>query len=180
MRLNNKIQKVLLFASVCLLFLSCKNTAATIYKGERKASSVETIIIVRHAEKEITGGNDPALSAAGKLRAKKLASIFPGVLPDSFYATNYIRTISTLFPWATTVHKNIIVYDAARLPEFAEVLKKQKGKTIVVAGHTNTVPPLVNLLLGTQKFEQLKDDEYDKIFIVTIVNGIAKVEVKIY
>jgi hypothetical protein len=43
-----------------------------------------------------------------------------------------------------------------------------KGKTIVVAGHSNTTPALVNLLLGAEKYKALDDTVYSKIWILTI------------
>jgi 2,3-bisphosphoglycerate-dependent phosphoglycerate mutase len=60
------------------------------------------------------------------------------------------------------------------------LLLKQAGKTIVVAGHSNTIPGLVNLLLHDNKFKNLDDNEYDKIFVVTVENDKASVKVLTY
>jgi len=139
-----------------------------------------TIILVRHAEKATTGGNNPELSAEGKQRAERLRASFPGVEPDGFYSTTYIRTQQTLAPWAKQTSKEIEFYDAAKQREFAELLLKQTGKTIVVAGHSNTIPGLVNLLLKEEKFQNLADNEYDKIFVVTIVNNKPAIKVMTY
>jgi broad specificity phosphatase PhoE len=112
-----------------------------------------TIILVRHAEKATTGGDNPELSAEGTKRADRLQVSFPNVKPDAFYSTAYLRTQHTLAPWAKQALKEIITYDAAKQPEFADSLLKQTGKTIVVVGHSNTVPGLVNLLLDQEKFQ---------------------------
>lgn len=127
-----------------------------------------TIILLRHAEKDTVNPKDPQLSGAGKQRAQKLANQFPGVKPDAFYATNFIRTKETIAQWSRISGKQIETYDAAKQTEFAEVLKSQKGKTIVVSGHSNTIPQLVNLLINQTKYSSLPDNEYSKIFIVTI------------
>ena len=47
----------------------------------------------------------------------------------------------------------------------------QKGKTILIVGHSNTVPAMVNHLLKEEKLEQLGENEYDKIFIVQIADN---------
>lgn len=52
--------------------------------------------------------------------------------------------------------------------KFAEELRLQKGKTIVVAGHSNTTPALVNALLKEKKYESLPDSVYNKFWIVTL------------
>jgi broad specificity phosphatase PhoE len=46
-----------------------------------------------------------------------------------------------------------------------------KGKTILVVGHSNTIPALVNLLIGSAKYANLADTEYDKIWILRFENG---------
>jgi 2,3-bisphosphoglycerate-dependent phosphoglycerate mutase len=146
-------------------------------EGQKK-SKVTTVILLRHAEKEITEGNDnPPLSAAGIERSQRLPALFPNVVPDAFYSTPFIRTEQTLKPWASSANKEIQVYDAGKLLEFAEKLLSEKGKTIVVVGHSNTIPPLVNLLIHHEKYRQLPDNEYGTIYVVTIKNGSAKEKV---
>lgn len=138
------------------------------------------IILVRHAEKDTMGGNNPGLTPQGVQRANRLSHSFPRLTPDAFYSTNYIRTVETVTPWAKKVDKTVQLYDAKSQAAFADMLKKQTGKTIVIAGHSNTVPPLVNLLLGNEKYPLLKDDEYDKIFVISINDGIIKDTVLVY
>lgn len=70
--------------------------------------------------------------------------------------------------------KPLQIYNADSLATFAEQLRQMKGKTIVVAGHSNTTPQLANLLLGQEKYPQLPDTEYSKLFIITLHNGVAK------
>jgi broad specificity phosphatase PhoE len=165
--LSLKIFIVLFFAG-SLVGIDAKCVA------QKKAT---TIILVRHAEKATTGGDNPELSAEGKKRADRLQASFPNVTPDAFYSTAYIRTQQTLAPWSKQASKEIITYDASKQPEFADSLLKQMGKTIVVVGHSNTVPVLVNLLLNQEKFQNLADNEYDKLFVVTINKNKRKVKV---
>ena len=107
-------------------------------------------------------------------RAERLSASFPSVIPDAFYSTDYVRTMATVSPWAKQAGKEVQLYDSKALPDFADMLKQRKGKTIVVAGHSNTVPQLVNLLIGKEKYNQLADNEYSKIFVVKVKRNRVK------
>jgi phosphohistidine phosphatase SixA len=139
----------------------------TIFNNAFAQKTETAIILLRHAEKDTVGGSDPQLSAAGKLRAKKLLKVFDKVKADEMYSTPYIRTMETLKPWAEKAKLNIKAYDAGKLKTFAEELKLKKG-IIVVAGHSNTTPALVNFLLGEEKYKALDDSVYSKIWVVKL------------
>ena len=138
-----------------------------------------TIILVRHAEKMDKSAN-PALSAVGMERAKRLHEVLKEYKPDAFYSTNYLRTMQTLEPWAEKSGQTIKHYNPRQPDSLVALLKKEAGKTVVVAGHSNTVPALVNKLIGQQKYEDLADTEYGKIFIVRIEDELANVELRNY
>ncbi len=133
-----------------------------------------TIILLRHAEKDTTQANammmqaDPPLTKTGEARAIQLLAVLKAYQPDIIYSTNYSRTKSTVTPLAQKFGKEIVIYNPADLPKFAEELRLQKGKTLVVAGHSNTTPALVNALLKEKKYESLPDSVYNKFWIVTI------------
>jgi 2,3-bisphosphoglycerate-dependent phosphoglycerate mutase len=133
-----------------------------------------TIILLRHAEKDTSLPNatmmkaDPPLTKAGEARAVQLLTVLKDFKPDIIYSTNYTRTKATVTPLAQKFTKNIVMYNPADLPKFAEELRVQKGKTIVVAGHSNTTPALVNALLKEKKYESLPDSVYNKFWIVTL------------
>ena len=60
---------------------------------------VTTVILVRHAEKNIEPNNpDPDLSPAGQRRAQELARMFSGAGVNTIYATQYKRTQETVRP----------------------------------------------------------------------------------
>ena len=154
-----------------LLSLATVLLSGVTVNGQKNAPT--TIILIRHAEKD-TGDNNPGLTEAGKQRAKKLMTLFPNAQPDEMYATPYKRTFQTLQPWAASLKITIKPYDATNLPDFANQLLHEKGKTIVVAGHSNTTPALANLLVGIDTYKTLDDNEYNKVFVITVVKGKAK------
>ena len=167
--------KLFLKITLLLLIIFTANTACT-----QKTKDTITIILLRHAEKDTINPQNPPLSVAGIKRAEKLPSVFPNIKPGVFYTTNTTRTRETITPWAKLAGKELEVYDANKQQEFAELLKQQTGKIIVVAGHSNTVPQLVNFLTGTTNYSSLPDDEYSRIFIVTILDRKAEVKIESY
>ena len=151
-----------------------------------QAQESTTIILIRHAEKDtsVKGSNamvaDPPLSEVGKLRAERMVQIFAEYNLDFIYATNYTRTKSTVTPLANKWGKEIKLYDPKDLQSLADELLLLKGKTIVVVGHSNTTPALVNLLIKQNSFDAMPDNEYSKYWIVTVKDGQVKAFTKAY
>lgn len=139
--------------------------------------SSTTIILVRHAEKDTTAAGstqmqaDPPLSLVGKNRADKLVTVLKSYSIESIFSTKYNRTRSTVMPIAAKLGVEIQTYDPGKQADLALLLKSWKGKTILVVGHSNTIPALVNLLTGSSNYSNLGDNEYDKMYIVRLENG---------
>ena len=134
-----------------------------------------TIILVRHAEKDISptfNKADPVLSPEGRQRAVKLFETLKSYKPERIYSTNLLRTRMTVDPLATNLHEKsrvwVEAYNPAELETFASKLLGLKSKTILVVGHSNTTPKLANLLIKQEKYQELPDNEYRKIFIIRI------------
>lgn len=129
-----------------------------------------TIIVVRHAEK-IDDSRDPALSAAGQARAQALAEVLADAGLDVAYASQYQRTRLTAEPAAEAAGLEVIVASVegdieAWAASFArELIGHHSGETVLVVGHSNTVPPLVAVLCSCE-VEPLADSNYDRIYIV--------------
>lgn len=145
-----------------------------------------TYILLRHAEKDTTAQGstmmqaDPPLSQAGLARAARIPEVLKGYTPDAIWSTNYNRTKSTVGPLAKLFGKEIQVYDPRNLKAFAETLLKEQDKTIVVAGHSNSTPTLVNLLIGENKYANLDESVYNQLWIVTIKDGKASARIVQY
>ena len=130
-----------------------------------------TVVLLRHAEKDLSEGANtanPELSAAGKLRAERLIKAVNKYHPDAIYSTNYIRTKATVMPLARKNRRMILMYDPRNLNQMRDLILSGKLKRILVVGHNNTTPALVNLLLKEEKYKQLPESEYDKIWVVKI------------
>ena len=138
-----------------------------------ESQATTTIIFVRHAEKMADQGPDPDLSSAGQTRVAELtrqmlyADVIQGV--DAIYATPFKRTQQTARPLADALDLPINTYDASDTEEvLATILKRHKGKVILVVGHSNTLPQLMWDLGASKRVPPIAEDEYDNIYIVAI------------
>lgn len=155
--------KKLLLLSLSLFFLF-----SIVPSEVLQAQELTTFILVRHAEKADDGTKDPALSAEGTERAKKLAEHLIDTDITAIYSTPYKRTKSTVTNIAAQKDLDIQEYDPFGSETLANILKEDHGGIILIAGHSNTTPNLVNRLIGKEQFTQLDESEYDHIFIVTL------------
>jgi broad specificity phosphatase PhoE len=138
---------------------------------------VTTVILVRHAEKKIEPNNpDPDLSPEGVERASEIARMFGESGVNAIYATQFKRTQQTVKPLADRTALPITLLDSKQTGQLVEQIQTElRGKTIFVAGHSNTVPAIVSTLSG-DSYPEIPETEYDNLFIVTIYRfGKAKV-----
>ncbi len=141
---------------------------ANVYAGESAKIDVTTIYLVRHAEKEHKGEKNPQLTEQGKQRAKLFADMLTKVNIDAVYSTDTIRTRDTAKPIANSKGKEVIIYDARGI-DYAQFVKNNLNKTVFVVGHSNTIPSFVNALLGSEKYQDLDESNYNSLFIVDVI-----------
>lgn len=130
-----------------------------------------TYILVRHGEKD-SNRFDPALSAEGQARANRFFEVIKKYNPDQIFSTPYKRTRLTVDPLATNLNGKYRIfvqsYDGSELEKFAQQLLQLKAKCVVIAGHSNTTPILANLLIKEEKYPDLGESVYNKIYIIKI------------
>jgi broad specificity phosphatase PhoE len=131
------------------------------------------VVVVRHAEKGTDDPKDPSLSDAGQARAQRLAAALENLPLSAVVASQFKRTQQTAAPAAEAhgvkVHVKPIEGDSM---EFARTLathirQDHAGQALLVVGHSNTVPEMVEALTGT-KPEPIADDEFDRVYVVTL------------
>ena len=152
--------------------------------GGEASAQKKTVILLRHAEKDLSpeqNSSDPELSAAGKERAQRLIKAIKKYKPYAIYSSDYKRTRATAAPLAEKSKIAVQIYDARKMNDIFAVVKESKARRLVVVGHNNTTPALTNLLIGENKFKQLLETEYDKIFILKFKNGrLKRIELREY
>ncbi|MBB1061414.1 phosphoglycerate mutase family protein [Marilutibacter spongiae] len=132
-------------------------------------------VVVRHAEKlpaRSDADTDPALTAAGLVRADRLARSLRDADVVAVYATAYRRTQQTAAPTAAAHGLTVLPYEA-RVPaaDFARQLRgRHPGGTVLVVGHSNTVPGIVAALCGCP-VPPMSEAEYDHRYYVEFDAG---------
>ena len=126
-----------------------------------------TLFVVRHAEKQ--AGKDPSLSDMGKQRAADLAHFLEKVSIDAIYSSNYKRTQETAMLTANQKNIRITNYDPGQLHQVAaDLLATQAAKTVLLIGHSNTNPDLINIITQTKDYPHLTEKQYDDIFMLRV------------
>lgn len=138
--------------------------------AQRTADTV--VLVVRHAEKAGPSGDVP-LSAAGEARAKALVAVGREAGVSAIITTPFMRTRQTAAPLATALGITPEELDVGRdvathAKAIADLVRsRMSGRTVLVVGHSNTVPAIVHAL-GGPKRPDLCDESYDELFTVIV------------
>src|SRR5438552_18489498 len=128
--------------------------------------SAQPIVVVRHAEKAASGGNDPDLSSAGRARAEALARILKDSGITAIFSTELKRTQETAAPTATSAHVTPTMVAAKDTAALVARLHQLNGNALVV-GHDDTIPTIVKAL-GINSSVNIPDADYSALFIVIL------------
>lgn len=127
-----------------------------------------TVIVLRHAER-FAEGADPGLTAEGEARAQRLAQLLARQRLAAIYVSDTMRSQSTAAPLAAAAGLTPIIRPARDIEGVLEEIgERHVGRTVVIVGHSNTVPQFVSRLTRGEFTSPLADDEFDAIFIVTV------------
>lgn len=138
--------------------------AATIPQA---ATAAETVFVMRHLQK--VDGADPPLSPEGAANAQLLARMLAKSGIRAIFATPTRRAMETAQPLATKLALPVTSYDPADPAGLARKIAAMSGSVLVV-GHSNTVPDLVARFGGKQPVS-LTDQDYGTLFVVTSSDG---------
>jgi broad specificity phosphatase PhoE len=148
--------------------------AALLAGAPAAAQDSTVVILVRHAEKAPVEGNDPPLSEAGQARARALAEVLAQTHVDAVIASERQRTQLTARPF-TQAHgltPEIIGLGAAHVDSVAAAVRRHAGHTVLVVGHSNTVPRIIHALGGPQ-LRDLCEPEFAHLFVLVLKDGAA-------
>lgn len=140
-----------------LLFLSIFVTVTI-------ASAQPVVVIVRHAEKATSGGDDPDLSPAGRIRAEALARILKDSCITAIFTTELKRTQETAAATAAAAHIAPTVVAAKDTDSLVAKLHQLNGNALIVA-HGNTIPGIIKAL-GINVPIDIPDTDYSELFLI--------------
>lgn len=174
-------------AALTLSALAWRSTAtfavsAGAESGERPAAGAApdtVVIVVRHAEKADAPRDDPGLTVRGTERALALAVAVADAGIDAIVTSDLERSRQTAavaarrygirphaepLGAADDVDRHVAAVAALLRGELA-------GDTVLVVGHSHTIPRLLEAL-GSPPVEELcRDTDYSKMFVVTLREG---------
>ncbi len=145
-----------------------------------QSSDGTVVIAVRHAERaddpapgeQMVAQSDPTLSAVGDERARCLARTLEHAGITRVFSTGYRRTMETAAPVAELLGLTVEEYDPRALGGFAEELRGMGGVVLVV-GHSNTTPGLVEAL-GGDPVSPIGESEYERLYTVVAAPGVTR------
>ena len=116
------------------------------------ALAQQTVILVRHAEQTQTGGGmmdgDPPLNEAGQRRAAALAENLREAGVTAIVTSQYTRARQTAEPLAATLRIEPLVVKKEDTVGLTDALQRQGSATVLVVGHSDTIPGMVKALGG--------------------------------
>ena len=159
------------FLSLGLLIPTETTSINVVSEDATTKTTTTTFYLTRHAEKDRSdkSNRNPKLTDDGVERANNIARMLSEVGIDAVYATNYIRTMATATPTANLFNKEIIIYDWNQF-DAEKMIQENLGKNVLIVGHSNTTPIVINKLLGVDTYAEIDDANFSNFYIVTITS----------
>ena len=137
-------------------------------------------MITRHAEKA-SDAEDSPLSEAGVQRAQALVRVVEDAGVSAIYSTQFKRNHDTVQPLSHRLGVSIteLPVNLQSPGDYGkmlarDIMEKHSGRTVMVAGHGNTIASTIEGLTG--RAAPVGDVQYGDLFIVTVPpSGAAKV-----
>ncbi|WP_243300650.1 histidine phosphatase family protein [Geothrix oryzisoli] len=128
-----------------------------------------TVVLLRHAERQSIFDGDSPLAEAGRRRADALVPLLAGFHPTALYTSELQRTRQTLAPTAAKLGLVPLVRPKEGSAALAaEILRNQRGRTVVVVWHHDLMKKVVRALGVKGPVPYWSLDIYDRLWIVTI------------
>ena len=128
------------------------------------------VILVRHADR--VEGTD-ALTPAGRERSEALVNVLRKAGVAAIVTSDAARAVQTAGPFVSASGIAPITLPGGNTDAFVrEILDKHAGGTVLVVGHSNTVPKIVAGLGGPQ-LPDIEAGEFDTLLVLTLREGRA-------
>ena len=168
--------RLVIFAYILTWGLGCKEDQKT----SELPPAVSTFYFIRHAEKDRTNPDDidPELNQDGLGRAMHWAEILGHVSLNAIYTTDFERTTMTAAPAAVKQDITVQYYDPQTL-DIEQFKADNLGNNVLVVGHSNSTPALVNKMIGEEKYEPMDDYDNGSLYIVQMI-GNTTTDMRLY
>jgi broad specificity phosphatase PhoE len=139
-----------LIAAAALVLVAACATAPAADPGPRP-----NFYVMRHLQK--AAGQDPGLTEEGRANAERLAALLAGDPPAAIYVSTTRRARETAAPLAARLGLMMRDYDPSDTPALIEAVTQEPG-TVLIVGHSNTVPDIVERLGGARPADLGEND----------------------
>ncbi|AOW19863.1 SixA phosphatase family protein [Urechidicola croceus] len=160
------------YSFLILIFSFSLNSIFSQETSQNNTKSTTTYYLIRHSEKDLSNptNSNPDISEKGQERAEKWAELFQNINFDAIYSTDYNRTKQTAEP--TSIHNELttIIYDLKNF-DFDKFKTETKNKTVLIVGHSNTIPVFANKFINEEIYEQIEEKNYSNLYIINISNN---------
>jgi broad specificity phosphatase PhoE len=146
--------------------------------------STTVILVIRHAERNdgenctptsVKGRPNPTLAITGSARAQTLAHVGGEDSIAAIYASEFCRTQQTVQPLAAQLGLTVNIVDQFEADGSTvnvnnlidQIWANNRGQVILVAGHTNTVPVIVERLSGIS-IAAIDETDFDNLYVVVV------------
>jgi len=133
-------------------------------------NTVTIVILIRHADRDVppAGAPDdpgPSLNDKGIARSRKLVHVLSTADIQAVYTSHFTRAKMTVKTFLVA-HSNLPTVRLDAATELKDhILTHHAGQTVLVVGHSNTVPELIKLL-GGPSLPIIDDCEFDNLFVL--------------
>jgi broad specificity phosphatase PhoE len=128
-----------------------------------------TVILIRHADRTSSTNPDPPLNTKGMVRAQKLIHVLGQSGIMTIYHSHFTRSKQTADPLAAQLPGIATQQIDDALAIKNHILANHAGQAVLVIGHSDTVPQLINHLSGDH-MPVINESEFDNLFIVTLTD----------
>lgn len=164
---------------ITLMILSNLIIACDEVVNTSKETNSSTFYLIRHAEKDRSDSKNknPNLTPKGLERANYWSSYFDTIQLSSVYTTDFNRTKQTILPICNLKNITPEIYSPDNI-NIQKFINTNEGKNVLISGHSNTTPAIVNKLINKKEFDDMDDSDNKSLFVVKISNSNIDFEVR--
>jgi broad specificity phosphatase PhoE len=143
--------------------------AVSVFAG---AQDNGVLFLVRHAERDASGGDAALLNQTGEQRAQCLARTLDRAGITQIYATEIKRTQQTAAPLAEELHLQPKIVPHDNVNELVRDLKAAGSSKVLVIAHADTLPKIIAQLgAGSLPESRPNEQNYDYLVIIPMHDG---------
>ena len=169
---SNKISFIL----ALFFIISCASNEPS-FSAEDFKCYPKMVYLIRHAEKQkIKGNENPELTRKGFARSDVLADSLGYLIEGIIYTSEFARSQQTVSPLSERWNADIKIHRASDPDGQVEKALSHCGKIVIISGHSNTVPKLINLF-GIKDEIKIEDNQYGDLYMISWQNSLPKLTI---